>query len=688
MDSKNKRIFFAFLLLLGLALPLFQAKAFVGALASLIVAYLLAGISTFVLKLSQLFLSLCVWFFTTVQSPGFINWSFTGPDNPIVSTGWMLTRDLMNMLFVIVLVFIGLATALKLEQYRYQKMLPTIVLIALTMNFTPVICGVFIDASNIITNFFLGQSSGAELLQQVTASQMTQILNAFGAKYFDPIDKFQRAFQGFIMSGFNIWAGLTYGLYGFLFMGRYIALWLLVILSPLAFFSYILPETRTFWTKWWGWFFQWCFVGITAGFFVYLSNLMLLEADKMVQTAGLNLPAGMDTFWLGFLHILLPYAAATAFMALGLILALNSSAEGAKYAVTAAQKTGGAAASFVGRQVKEKVRSSDVLRRFGEKAATARRLGELTHEEEALGLRKWTRPKIWGKTAVRWATTPITSGIRAIGAPLTGEARSREIEQTKERAKKVRTKEILVKDFILGGKTQAEKVAGLQTAIDKGWHNDIMKIVGEDEIKKIGRWALQISPEDFKPIRDTFPQLAAEMGKGLSESVRKAGGLVLNTQDLQKYGNLFGKIVATASPKQIEKWDDKILLHPEALKMFYKHGSGREIGAAAKHLGSGYVDKFMSGAKRLGHNWFETNNPKVLRYLRGSAAQNLGFEDLRPSVGGTAAPTTPTPPPTTPTPPPTTPTTRRSPRGRRTTTKPSTARRWRTRRTKKGRRGP
>ena len=80
---------------------------------------------------------------------------------------------------------------------------------------------------------------------------------------------------------YNVMTGLVLMLYLFLFLFRVIALWILLILSPLAFACYILPNTKKYFEMWWQAFVQWCFIGVTAAFFIYLSSQMLVAINTI-----------------------------------------------------------------------------------------------------------------------------------------------------------------------------------------------------------------------------------------------------------------------------------------------------------------------------------------------------------------------------------------------------------------------
>ncbi|GAG19127.1 unnamed protein product, partial [marine sediment metagenome] len=160
MSQKNKKLILACLFLIGVILPLCRAYAgFPEVVAATVANYVIGMPFKLFLGISNLAVGLSSAVLDWVSSEWFINWNYTGlpmtddseiEQNPIVQVGWTLTRDLINMFFVIVLAFIGLATALRIEQYKYEKLLPIFIGIALIINFSPVICGLFIDASNII----------------------------------------------------------------------------------------------------------------------------------------------------------------------------------------------------------------------------------------------------------------------------------------------------------------------------------------------------------------------------------------------------------------------------------------------------------------------------------------------------------------------------------------------------------
>ncbi|MBZ9572914.1 hypothetical protein KJA17_01890, partial [Patescibacteria group bacterium] len=104
-------------------------------------------------SVSGVFIGVCQSLLNWVMSPGFINVPFT--NNSFVNAGWEIIRDLTNIAIVLGLVVIALATILRITTYHAKKTLPLLLIVALLVNFSPLICGIIIDGSNIVMSYFL-----------------------------------------------------------------------------------------------------------------------------------------------------------------------------------------------------------------------------------------------------------------------------------------------------------------------------------------------------------------------------------------------------------------------------------------------------------------------------------------------------------------------------------------------------
>ena len=81
--------------------------------------------------------------------------------SPAVKQGWAVVRDLCNMFFVVVLLIIAFATILRVEAYHYKKLLPRLVIMAVLINFSKTICGLFIDFRQVVMLTFVNGFANA-----------------------------------------------------------------------------------------------------------------------------------------------------------------------------------------------------------------------------------------------------------------------------------------------------------------------------------------------------------------------------------------------------------------------------------------------------------------------------------------------------------------------------------------------
>jgi hypothetical protein len=245
-------------------------------------------------------------------------------DNAVIATGWPRVRDLANMFIVLGFVFIGIATTLRIGDYEAKKLLPKLIMVALLINFSLVICGIFIDAANITATYFL-KSGGffATSWSQTIGDQISVIWGQWksNSSYVDAGIGVLKVVGGLLF--YDIMAAVIFFLYAFLYIFRMMSLWILVILSPLAFVCYVFPFTKSIFNMWWSNFFQWCIIIVPVSFFVWI-------ADKLTEgmsNAGKASP--------------MAYLVPGSFMLLGFLFSIKIAPMGAGAAVGLAKGTVG-----------------------------------------------------------------------------------------------------------------------------------------------------------------------------------------------------------------------------------------------------------------------------------------------------------------------------------------------------------
>jgi hypothetical protein len=252
---------------------------------------------------------------------------------------------------------------LQIETYKWQKTLPRLVFVALFINFTLVFLGIFIDASNIMMNYFVSSLATESifvlrmrsLYEVMTTSLSNTPWTSFTGAIITPIA------MSVIFTIFNSFVGIVYSLYGIVFAMRYVVIWLLVIISPFGFFCYILPATRGFFKQWWRWFIGWCVVGVTGSFFLYLGEIMFQFIDQAKLVPLVTEHQGME---IGVFTQLFPLTIPLLFIAFGFFVTMAISFSGSKGIVDIFQKTSSSArksfSQLPGTTAKEKAASASV----------------------------------------------------------------------------------------------------------------------------------------------------------------------------------------------------------------------------------------------------------------------------------------------------------------------------------------
>ncbi|MFA5071824.1 MAG: hypothetical protein WC511_05700 [Candidatus Pacearchaeota archaeon] len=201
----------------------------------------------------------------------------TSPNyNSIVATGWGIVRNVANAALVIGLVIIAINIILGREENKAKKTLVNFIIIALLINFTPIICGFIIDGSNILTKSFV--------VGGIDGNLANQLMDEFDKALSGAQKSSQTIIVSIVLFLFAIVCSFIYLLYALLFLARSLILWILVIVSPIAFATKVFPQSKyikkifpsiLYWDDWWESFLQWCVIGIPAGMSIYLANMII-----------------------------------------------------------------------------------------------------------------------------------------------------------------------------------------------------------------------------------------------------------------------------------------------------------------------------------------------------------------------------------------------------------------------------
>jgi len=474
----KRKVLFAvfFFIFSGIFIPLVSyAGGWVETLRKGIIKYLLYIIIKLAVNIAKFFTELAGSLLNWVLSPDFINISYTNPSGPrantIIETGLNVTRGFANMLLVLILVYIAIATILRLAGYETKKLLVTFIFVALLVNFAPVICGVIVDASNIVMNFFV-EDLKADTFGKIMSTKVESISVGFTERT-EIESGWSQITQLAVMVPFLWILTLILLLFTILFILRYLVIWLLVILAPLAFIAYILPNTRKYFEQWWNQLLGWSFIGVTCGFFLYLGLLLVTKVPTVISTPTTS---GDGTF-----NAILPFFVSIVFLGIGFTFGLKTSAAGASTVIGAVKARGRStvrAGSKAGRWIGKKTWKGMAL---GDRKLVPR----FRSKEERAG-RKWYKPStyiasrdITARKAAEgvsktWDRAPVLRWFRPEPLKKFGEYKGA-LEDAKKGITGPSPDEM--QRFANGKYSGARAAATLeQTVVDRGDSQDVVKI--------------------------------------------------------------------------------------------------------------------------------------------------------------------------------------------------------------------
>lgn len=281
--KKNKKIFFALLMLFvaaGVFILADSALAQAGAAKGDVDAGGEVKIGSF---LSVVISTVCSWItwalglilgilmhlvIGVAQYNDFIN-------SGAVTNGWVIIRDICNMFFILILLVIAFSVILRVDGYDIKKMIPKLLIMAVLINFSKTICGLIIDAAQVIMGTFVTSFKG------VGGASMVQMFGMNNYLSFDKGDQEVKDLTASVAIGYFvaiifllISLVVVVALLGVLVM-RMIMIWVYVVLSPLAFFLASFPQGKSYSQRWWKEFTEAVIVGPVLAFFLWLAFVTL-----------------------------------------------------------------------------------------------------------------------------------------------------------------------------------------------------------------------------------------------------------------------------------------------------------------------------------------------------------------------------------------------------------------------------
>ena len=309
--------------------------------------WVMAGAITTVLggikMLCVFFVNIGAYLLNSLLSPSLYNFTSV----KIIVEGWKTVRDVCNLFFLLILLFIAFCTILQIERYHAKKTLLIFILMALLINFSKPIAIFIFDGSQLLMNFFLNRismaSGGDYSAKLVDTSQLIKTIDASlaGPTDFELVAKYLFAIIFLFMFGTALLVMAIYLLI------RIVALWLLIILSPFAFLFNAVPDFKKLSSDWWNALFKYSYVGPAIAFFLWLSTF-LTRVNLTNNVTKINGNNSDDSLAKWVIQNILPYFTNLVFLYASIIIANKFGIQFAGAITSRANKWMGRAAKLGG----------------------------------------------------------------------------------------------------------------------------------------------------------------------------------------------------------------------------------------------------------------------------------------------------------------------------------------------------
>jgi len=239
-----------------------------------------------------------------------------------IQKGWGIIRDVANIFFIIALLYIAIKTILNLNVSNNKKLISSVIIVALIINFSLFATQVIIDGSNILAKVFYNQittvnedSTQAEVgaggekaiaVNLVKGFNPQKVVNASEAAE----NVYMYMFIILIMIGLTLYTAYMFFVVSILFVGRVASLWISMIFAPLAFASYSVPfDLMGFGHKnWWNDLLKNAFLAPIFIFFLYIIILFIELGSEVIEVSYGTNTTGSGDLMLKIMGTVIPFA--------------------------------------------------------------------------------------------------------------------------------------------------------------------------------------------------------------------------------------------------------------------------------------------------------------------------------------------------------------------------------------------
>lgn len=246
--------------------------------------------------------------------------------NTNIYVGWAAVRDILNLFFMMLLLFSAFATIFQVEKYHIRKVIIMLIVMALLVNFSFPIALFIMDFSNSAMYFLMERAFDGSLTASGELAKITNLgpvmTNVSG------VNGMTKTTSLILMIIFNFIIFVTLFSIGLNLLIRMLAFVVLLIVSPAGFAFAFFPDTKSVASSWWSALFKYAFLGPIMVFFLYLAMLMFDNNTFVIREDS------------SFVVSTISFAIPIVFLWMGLIISQKFGGSGAGVAMNMANRTG------------------------------------------------------------------------------------------------------------------------------------------------------------------------------------------------------------------------------------------------------------------------------------------------------------------------------------------------------------
>lgn len=255
----------------------------------------------------------------------------------VVSQGWLIARNIANFFFIFILLYIAISIILNVGESQ-KRLIVWVVIIALVINFSAVLTRFVIDVSNIFAyQFYSSIVGGGDPCTAESSNAKgisTNYMTALDFQAYAREDSSQQSlYQGISGKSATMVGGIMTAIFlaitawsfiivAALMIIRSAVLMILIVLSPIAFMGFILPQIKQVMTKWWGALISQAFFAPVYLFFAYIT--LVLAKGTVALFSQETFASGSEQIF----KIFLQYSILITLIVVGLVQAKKMSAAG------------------------------------------------------------------------------------------------------------------------------------------------------------------------------------------------------------------------------------------------------------------------------------------------------------------------------------------------------------------------